>query len=272
VTVTPSAARTWLRVLAIAGGAALMVVLVIWLGQLVAGRAPAIEHPPALPMAAPDPPIAAEAGVFATDPSELAVPAEAERRAAAHPRTLAMYRSVRAYPGAPPRIPHGLTEEEFRSGSCGGCHERGGYTARFRLYAPVTPHPEMGSCLQCHAVDEELVGLALPATADETCLQCHRLDGTRPAFRSTTWRAPEWPALGQRAMEGSPPWIPHDLEMRGNCLACHAGPAAVAELRTTHPERANCRQCHVPVPATEGVFTRPLDSARLDSARPGGGA
>jgi cytochrome c-type protein NapB len=254
-------------VLAIAMAAAGMVLLVIWLGELVVGRAPITEHPAARPMATPFPPIAAEAGVFATDPVELAVPSDAERRAAAHPRTLAMYRSVRAYPGAPPRIPHGLTEEEFRSGSCTGCHERGGYAARFRLYAPVTPHPELGACLQCHAVDDGLVGLALPSTTDDTCLQCHRLDVARPAFAATTWRAPAWPALGQRAMEGSPPWIPHDLEMRGNCLACHAGPAAVAEMRTTHPERASCRQCHVPAPAAHGVFTRPLEGTR-----PEGGA
>ena len=256
---------TWMRVLGIATGAALMFLLVMWLGAV--SRRPRLpDHPAARPMAQPYPPISSEAGVFATDRSALAVPTDAERRSAAHPRTLAMYRSVRAYPGAPPRIPHGLTAEEFTSGSCSGCHERGGYAARFRLYAPVTPHPEMGSCLQCHAVDDELVGLSLPTSADGTCRQCHRLDGERPAFSATTWRAAAWPVLDQRAMEGSPPWIPHDLQMRGNCLACHAGPAAVSELRTTHPERANCRQCHVAAPAEEAVFTRPLDGAR-----PGGG-
>jgi hypothetical protein len=35
--------------------------------------------------------------------------------------------------------------------------------------------------------------------------------------------------------------------MRENCAACHTGPAAREEIRTTHPERIRCRQCHVPV-------------------------
>jgi cytochrome c-type protein NapB len=248
---------TWARVFAVASAAALMVVGVIWLGGLITAPDELDDHPRALPMGASGPPIASEAGVFRTRPSDLAVPADAERRAAAHPRTLAMYHAVRAYPGAPTRIPHALTADEFSSGSCNGCHARGGFAARFRLYAPVTPHPEYGECLQCHAVDDGLVGLAPPASAEATCLQCHRLDGAAPAFASTSWRAAPWPELGQRALPDAPPWMPHGLEMRGNCVACHAGPAAVAELRTTHPERANCRQCHVPAPAEAGVFTRP---------------
>ena len=42
-----------------------------------------------------------------------------------------------------------------------------------------------------------------------------------------------------------PPVIPHKVFMRENCQACHAGPAARKEIRTEHPERAQCRQCHV---------------------------
>ena len=45
-------------------------------------------------------------------------------------------------------------------------------------------------------------------------------------------------------------------------MACHGGPAAVEEIRTTHPERGNCRQCHVPAVTEEEVFTRPLDAGR----------
>jgi cytochrome c-type protein NapB len=94
------------------------------------------------------------------------------------------------------------------------------------------------------------------------------MDNARAAlFTSTSWRPPAWPELGSSALNDSPPLIPHDLQMRGNCLACHAGPAAVAELRTTHPERANCRQCHVAATVEQGVFTRPLDGA---VPRPGG--
>ena len=35
--------------------------------------------------------------------------------------------------------------------------------------------------------------------------------------------------------------------MRENCAACHDGPGAREEIRTSHPERTRCRQCHVPV-------------------------
>jgi cytochrome c-type protein NapB len=199
--------------------------------------------------------------VFRLRPADLAVPAEAERRATAHPRTMAMYRSVRAYPGAPPRIPHGITREELLEGTCKSCHERGGYAPRFGLYAPVTPHPHFGQCLQCHVPDADLVGLPLPdGSPSSTCRQCHRLEAGTAQLAGTRWQTTSWPELGQRAMEESPPWIPHDLHMRGNCLACHAGPASVVEIRTNHPERTSCRSCHVPAPASAGdVFTRPLD-------------
>ena len=52
---------------------------------------------------------------------------------------------------------------------------------------------------------------------------------------------------GDRATAGAPPRIPHRLLMRENCVACHDGPAAREEIRTDHPERDRCRQCHVPV-------------------------
>ena len=55
------------------------------------------------------------------------------------------------------------------------------------------------------------------------------------------------PLVGSNnALEESPPVIPHQLQMRENCLACHAGPGAPKEIRVSHPERINCRQCHVP--------------------------
>ena len=39
--------------------------------------------------------------------------------------------------------------------------------------------------------------------------------------------------------------------VRANCVACHSGPAAREEIRTTHPERVRCNQCHVPVETVE---------------------
>ena len=43
----------------------------------------------------------------------------------------------------------------------------------------------------------------------------------------------------------APPVMPHSAFMRENCLACHSGPAAREEIRTPHPERPRCGQCHV---------------------------
>ena len=46
-----------------------------------------------------------------------------------------------------------------------------------------------------------------------------------------------------RASSVAPPVMPHSTLMRVNCLACH-GPNGYRGLRTTHPERLNCVQCH----------------------------
>ena len=103
--------------------------------------------------------------MFRTSTAVLAVTPTPGPRRSAHPRTLATYRSLRSYPGAPPRVPHGLTPNEFRTGGCTTCHERGGFSQRFGAYVPVTPHPEMGQCLQCHVPDAPRVGIALPTDA-----------------------------------------------------------------------------------------------------------
>jgi cytochrome c-type protein NapB len=250
-----------MRVLAIGVAALAMTALVLLVGRRVTERDAPRGFPSPEVVASTSPAIAAEADVFRLNPKDLAVPAEAEPRPSAHPRTMAMYRSTRAYPGAPPRIPHALTREELLEGTCNSCHARGGYAPRFGLYTPLTPHPQNGQCLQCHVPAAELLGLPLPdGSRSSTCRQCHTLAANTPAFAGTRWQTTAWPALDQRAMDGSPPLIPHDLQMRGNCLACHAGPGSVVEIRTTHPERTSCRSCHVRAPEGEdAAFTRPLD-------------
>ena len=142
-----------------------------------------------------------------------------------HQRTLATYYDNRAYPGAPPSIPHPVKEKLGMGGTvCLQCHQNGGFVQKFNAYAPVTPHPEMINCKQCHV--EQL--------ANNT-------------FVGTDFYKKPAPEVGvNNALLGSPPTIPHQLQMRENCLACHAGPAAVKELWVDHPERINCRQCHVP--------------------------
>lgn len=246
------------RVLLIAAAVALMVAGIVLLARPLEERGPAAPRPVAEPLGSSARPIAAEADVFRIRGDELAVGTATERRGEAHVRTLDMFRRLRAFPGAPPRIPHGLTDDEFRRTRCNVCHERGGYSARFGAYAPLTPHPQYTDCLQCHVPDATTVGIEFPGPDPRVmCVQCHVLEAEKPLLVAVDWPEPTWPQPAGPPADGSPPVIPHDLHLRGNCLACHGGPAAVAEIRTTHPERANCRQCHVPAPSDAGLFTRP---------------
>jgi len=262
------------RVFGIGSAIALMTAGVLAMGPLLnqgGDLSVRVAEPPPPPITAPDRPIAAEAGVFREHSGVRAAAFGAARRPEAHPRTLARFRMQRAYPGAPPPVPHGLTRSEMRDQNCKTCHERGGFVPRFSAYAPVTPHPEMVSCLQCHAPNDALVGVPSPQMNELRCLQCHAPGARQPLFVPLDWRAPSWPRTDQVALPGSPPVIPHALQFRNNCLACHGGPSAVAEIRTTHPERASCRQCHVVSTAESladvDVFVRPLEA---DVGRAGG--
>jgi cytochrome c-type protein NapB len=69
---------------------------------------------------------------------------------------------------------------------------------------------------------------------------------TERVFKATQFKKERFSKVGtNKAIRTSPPVIPHSIELRENCLACHAGPAAPKEIRVSHPERVNCRQCHV---------------------------
>ena len=149
-------------------------------------------------------------------------------------RNLDLYYSRRAFPGAPPIIPHPLLDKRTMGGKgCNGCHTHGGYVAAFSAYTPTTPHPEWSNCLSCHVAATE------PSR--------FRASGFVPAAR---------PQMLGAALPGGPPPVPHSLDDRANCAACHAGPGAVNEIRTPHPHRQNCRQCHVSHD-TSSLFIRP---------------
>lgn len=137
-------------------------------------------------------------------------------------RNLETYYKNRAFYGAPPSVPHEVMEGDIGSKQCLKCHENGGYVDKYKAYTPVTPHPEKINCLQCH----------VPVK-------------TEKLFVSTSWNRTSGPSIGNQALIGSPPIIPHQIQLRENCLSCHAGPSAAKEIRTTHPNRVNCRQCHV---------------------------
>jgi cytochrome c-type protein NapB len=98
---------------------------------------------------------------------------------------------------------------------------------------------------------------------------CHGASGAVRPEASLTWATTVWPRLPAVTKDQNPPPIPHDLQFRENCLTCHAGPAAVAELRTRHPERANCRQCHLVADGEAPGFTREaLDIAIVAGGTP----
>ncbi len=147
-------------------------------------------------------------------------------------RTLDAYYSLRQYNGSPPYIPHTVEDEKSPRADCLACHARGGWTAELKRHTPITPHPENTACRQCHA---NLTDKAL--------------------FVGSNWVSTPPPRLGRSYLAGSPPPIPHDLQMRGNCVACHVGPGTVTEIRVEHASRGSCRQCHVP-DAFAGLFQR----------------
>lgn len=250
------------RLVGIGAAMVLTAAAVLLVGSRLADRAEPPTHPPAQPMTLPVEPIPAEADPFRGGAQRRAIPLDAEPRPGAQRRT-STYRSLRAYPGAPPYIPHALTTDELREARCNACHERGGFSARFQAYVPVTSHPEHPDCLQCHVPDGDLVGLGFPdPTEGAVCQQCHTLEERSIFAAALDWEPAPWPPLDQRAHPEAPPLIPHDLHFRGNCLACHGGPEAVADVRTAHPERTNCRQCHLAAEAPEGdeVFVRSVNA------------
>lgn len=149
----------------------------------------------------------------------------------------------RAYAGAPPTIPHAV--EALGRGNCLGCH-KSGLEITFEdigtVRAPMTPHPYQEACRQCHVLRA----------------------GGWIAYGKSEFVGAVYPSRGTRAHPKAPPTIPHRLQNRENCLACHgklgnrrdggsvtgakdgAGVADMAAPESPHKDRSQCRQCHVP--------------------------
>ncbi len=131
--------------------------------------------------------------------------------------------SRRAYHGAPPMVPHGIDQRS--SESCLVCHGR-----EMRIEGQIVPkisHPHYQNCLQCHA---EMQNFVL---------------GAPPKLASNAFDGLDSPVEGSRAWPGAPPTMPHSTHMRNDCQSCH-GVNGRLGLRTTHPERRQCLQCHAP--------------------------
>lgn len=130
----------------------------------------------------------------------------------------------RLFDGAPPVVPH-----QGFSSPCISCHDAEGMAVAGVGFAPPSPHEATrglsatSRCSQCHV--ERLT--------DEVLVE-NRFVGLGQNLRR-----------GRRLSDVAPPVRPHPAFMRENCLACHAGPAAREEIRTPHPERVRCEQCHV---------------------------
>jgi cytochrome c-type protein NapB len=135
---------------------------------------------------------------------------------------------LRAYEGAPPRIPHAVRQNS--AAECLACHENG---LRFRgRLAPPMSHTAMASCTQCHVVAESPIPGQAALVPDPRAV---------PSAFVGLAATP----LGDRAWDIAPPQIPHRTFMRERCTSCH-GVNGRDPMRSTHPHRGSCEQCHAP--------------------------
>lgn len=133
----------------------------------------------------------------------------------------------RAYEGAPPTIPHSIRQTGISE--CMACHATG-MTIDGKVASPMS-HDYFANCTQCHV--EERAALPFEEFNPEGIL----LDNAFAGLRSFGEINP--------AYDGAPPPIPHPTRMRTECASCH-GLVARDGLRTTHPWRSQCVQCHAP--------------------------
>jgi len=130
----------------------------------------------------------------------------------------------RSYDGAPPIIPHEIPEM-LGPLTCLSCHKSGGYSPLLGKAIPKTPHAEYTNCVQCHVSQK----------TEETFL------GLKNFFE----RWANVPAIPEKTLISAPPVIPHGPQYRSRCASCHTGEGAVSALKSPHPTRLNCVQCHV---------------------------
>lgn len=131
----------------------------------------------------------------------------------------------RQYDGAPPVAPH--PTDQITPASCLECHGRP--TTISGIHVPQVSHPRYLNCIQCH------VSSVGPASWWKTA-------DTAPSDGNSFAGKPQ-SGQGTRAYVGAPPTVPHTTWMRDDCMSCH-GPGGTAALRTSHPDRRSCVQCH----------------------------
>ncbi len=157
-------------------------------------------------------------------PENRANPVAVIDKFAARVRSMEQRATLRAYDGAPPVIPHAITDLNIQS--CRACHALG-LQAGDKI-AKMVSHTYLTNCTQCHVE-------AQPDVPGSTDLSAGNLfAGLRPSGYG-----------GTRAWAGAPPVVPHTTFMRTNCISCH-GEHGYDGWRPDHLSRTNCVQCHVP--------------------------
>lgn len=143
-------------------------------------------------------------------------------------KALATRESRRAYDGAPPIVPHPITQRS--AGACMTCHgDTGEQPVIAGKIPPRMSHAYHASCTQCHVssqgndIAQEGFGMRV----------------------KNTFIGRESSGLGSRAYPKAPPTIPHHTLMRENCASCH-GVGRANAITTSHPDRQSCTQCHAP--------------------------
>ncbi|MCA9564922.1 MAG: nitrate reductase cytochrome c-type subunit, partial [Myxococcales bacterium] len=137
------------------------------------------------------------------------------------------HRRNRAFDGAPPTVPHSI--DSIDATQCVACHYDG-VVLDGQIARPMS-HPYLTNCTQCHTT-----GLPYGGSA--------ALTWTNPAPENNH-EGLLWSQRGERAWIGAPPTLPHPVWMRQRCDSCH-GATGRPGLRTSHPARQNCLQCHAP--------------------------
>lgn len=176
----------------------------------------------------------------------LAEKSKGERDPQAIELALARRANNRAYAGAPPTIPHAISS--LQASDCLGCHEFGiAFTSQMR--ASAISHAAFTSCTQCHASSHVEMPVDATLVAD-----------ARARYGGGSFHGLAAAGEGARAWAGAPPATPHPTHLRENCLSCHGSRGNFA-LRSSHPERVACEQCHLSQATTESsIFKGPSSS------------
>jgi cytochrome c-type protein NapB len=174
---------------------------------------------------------------------------------------LAMRDQNRAFNGAPPTVPHPI--DQMSAVACVACHQHGMKSESLRI--PRMSHQFLANCTQCHVEKNPTLAAWSSRSREtsesrsrsrETSDETQQLPDSTGLFRKNSFVGLPAPTGGSRAYPGAPPTIPHSTWMRVDCMSCH-GPAGLHGIRSTHPWRTNCQQCHAP--------SSELDQTRLES-------